>query len=151
MAMINIIINKLTGPLRRSMAHYEHLRENPSEWRMELVRMYIITTEFQRRDKHPHQDDSKDRGKKRTFEDRIHIKGGSEHKKKNCSNKRDFVPEDHIDRRKHDSRCFKGGRKNHQVSQCAYHCVFKTPPLKYTNNPYQEPVNKKGGTDKGNR
>ena len=26
-AMINMIINKLTGPLRRSMAHYEHLRE----------------------------------------------------------------------------------------------------------------------------
>ena len=25
-AMINIIINKLTGPLRRSMAHCEHLR-----------------------------------------------------------------------------------------------------------------------------
>ena len=32
-AMINIIINKLTGPLRRSIAHYEHLRENPDECR----------------------------------------------------------------------------------------------------------------------
>ena len=59
-AMINIIINKLTGPLRRSMAHYEHLREIPDEWRKQLVRMDIITTEFQRRDKHPGQDDSKD-------------------------------------------------------------------------------------------
>ena len=31
-AMINIFINKLTGPLWRSMAHYDHLLENPDEW-----------------------------------------------------------------------------------------------------------------------
>ena len=30
-AMINIIINKLTGLRRRSMAHYEHLWEHPDE------------------------------------------------------------------------------------------------------------------------
>ena len=30
-AMINIIINKLSGPLRRSMADYEHLCDNPDE------------------------------------------------------------------------------------------------------------------------
>ena len=59
-AMINIIINNVTGPLRRSMAHYEYLRENPDECSKQLVRMGIITTEFQRRDKHPCQDDSKD-------------------------------------------------------------------------------------------
>ena len=51
--MINVIINKLTGPLHRSMAHYEHLRENPDEWRKELVPMDMITTEVQRRDTHP--------------------------------------------------------------------------------------------------
>ena len=68
-AMINIIINKLTGRLRRSMAYYKHLGENPDEWRKQLVRMDIITSEFQRRDKHPRQDDSKDRGKEHTFED----------------------------------------------------------------------------------
>ena len=62
-AMINIIINKLTGPLRRSMTHYEHLRENPDECRKQLVCMDIITIEFQRRDKHPRQDDSKDRSR----------------------------------------------------------------------------------------
>ena len=45
-AMINIIIAKLSGPLRRSMAHYEHLRDNLDEWRKQLVRMDIITTEF---------------------------------------------------------------------------------------------------------
>ena len=42
--------------------------------------MNIITTEFQRRDKHPRQDDSKDRGKKRTFEDRVQLQGGPERK-----------------------------------------------------------------------
>ena len=59
-AMIHIIINKLTGPLRRSIVHYEHLRESPDEWRKQLIRMDIITTEFQRRDNDPRQSDSKD-------------------------------------------------------------------------------------------
>ena len=78
--MINIIINKLTGPRRRSMANYEHLRENPDERRKQLVHMDNITTEFQCRDKHPRQDDSKDRGKKRTFEDREQLRAGQEKK-----------------------------------------------------------------------
>ena len=30
-AIINVIVNKLIGPLCRSMAHYEHLRENADE------------------------------------------------------------------------------------------------------------------------
>ena len=81
-AMINIIINKLTGPLRRSIAHYKHLGENPAEWRKQLVRMDIITMEFQRRDKHPRQDDNEDCGKKCTWEDHIQPKGGSEDQKK---------------------------------------------------------------------
>ena len=122
-AMINIIINKLKGPLRRSMTHYEHLRENPDEWRKQLVRMDIITTEFQRRDKHPRQDDNKDRSKKHTFKDRIQLKAGSEEKKRSSGNKRDFVPQDQIDRRKKASRCLKCGRKNQQASDCEYGCV----------------------------
>ena len=146
--MINIIINKLTGPLRRSMAHYEHLRENPNEWRKQLVRMNIITTEFQRRTYHPRQDDSEDRGKKRTFEDRIQLKAGSKEKKKSSGNKRDFVLQDQIDRRQKESRCFKCGRKNHQAADYEYGWVAQTPPLKYTSNPKQEPVNKKARTDK---
>ena len=72
-AIINIIINELTGGLRRSMAQYAHLRENPEECRKQLVRMNIITTEFQPRDKHLQQDDSKDRGEKRTFEDKVQV------------------------------------------------------------------------------
>ena len=58
-AVINIIIKELTGTLRRSMAHCEYLRENPDEWRKQVVRIDIITTEFPRRNKHPRQDDSK--------------------------------------------------------------------------------------------
>ena len=92
--MINIIISKLTGALRRSIAYYEHLRENPEEWSKQLVRVDIITTKFQRRDKHPRQNDSKDRRKKRTFEDRIQLKAGTEEKKKSSSNKRDFLSQD---------------------------------------------------------
>ena len=70
-AMIHIIINKLTGPLRCSMAHYEHLREIPDEWRKQCVRMDIMITEFQRRDKDPRLDDSKYQGKKRTCENKL--------------------------------------------------------------------------------
>ena len=106
-AIINIIINKLTGPFRRSMAYSEHLRENPDEWRKQLVRMDIITTEFQRRDKNPPQDDCKDRKQQRTFEHRIQHKAGLEYKKNNSGDKRDFVPQDQIDRRQKDRRCFK--------------------------------------------
>ena len=129
-AMINIIINKLTGPLHRSMAHYEHLRENPDQWRKQLVRMDLITTKLQQRDRHPRQDNGKDRSKKRPFEDRIQLIAGSEEKKKSSGNKRDFVPQDQIDRRKKESCCFKCGRKNHQASDCEYGCVSQTPPLK---------------------
>lgn len=82
MAKINIIINKLTGPPRRSMAHYEHLRKNPEECEKQLVRMDMISTEFQRRDEHPREDDSKNLGKKRTFEDRVQLGGVPEKKKR---------------------------------------------------------------------
>ena len=111
--------------------------------------MDIITTEFQQRDKHPRQDDNKDRGKKRTFEDRIQLKAGTEEKKKSSGRQRDFLPQDQIDSRKKESRCFKCGRKNHQASDCEYGWVSQTPPLKYTSNHNQEPVNKKARTDKG--
>ena len=110
--------------------------------------MDIITTELQRRDKHPRQDDSKDRSKKRTFEDRIQLKAGSEDKKQKSVAKRDVVPQDQINRRKKQSHCFKCCRKNHQASDCEYGCVSSTPPLKYTSNPNQEPVNKKARTAK---
>ena len=95
--MINIIINKLSGPLRRSMAHYKHLRENPDEWRNQLVCMVIITTELQHTDKHPREDASKHRGKKRIFEYRIQLKEGSEDKKKKSAEKPDFVLQKQID------------------------------------------------------
>ena len=145
--MINIIINKLTCPLRRSMAHYKYLHQNPNESQQELVRMDIITTKFQRGDKHRRQDDSKDRGKKRTIENRIHLKGKDKNMK--SDDKRDFELQEQIDGRKKASRCIKCSRKNHQGSECEYGYVYKTPPLKYTNNLKQEPVNKKARTDIG--
>ena len=146
--MINIIINKLRAPLRRSMAHYEHLQEYPDEWGKQLVRMDMITTELQPRDKHDCQDASKDRNEKRTFKHRIQLKAGSGEKKKFSSNKREFVPPDRIACRKQESRCLKCGRKNQQASDCECGCASETPPLKDNRNPNQEPVNKKARTDK---
>ena len=82
--------------------------------------MDIITTELQCRDKHPRQDDNNERSKKRTLEDRIRIKAGSEEKRKSSGNQRDFVPQDRIDSRKKESRYFKYSRKNHQASDYKY-------------------------------
>ena len=117
-AIINIIMNKLTGRLCRSMAHDDHLRENPAEWKKQLVPIDIITTEVQGRNKHHCQDDSKDRSKKRTFEDCIELKAGTEEKKKSSGNNRDFILQDQMDRRKKENHWFKCDRKNHQASDC---------------------------------
>ena len=111
--------------------------------------MDIITTEVQQRDKHPRQDDSKDRSKKHTFEDRIQHKAGSEEEEKPSGYKRDFVLQDQIDRRKKQSRYFKCGRKNHHASDWEYGWASQAPPLQYTSNHNQEPGNKKARTDKG--
>ena len=147
-AMINIIITKLSGPLRRSMAHYEHLRDNPDEWRKQLVRMDIITTEFQRRDKHPRQDDNKDRSKKRTFEDRIQLQGKSEKKDRPQYNSEgDRVPHEVKEKRKKDGRCFKCGMSNHKFEACPNKWRANTPPFK--NEIGKEPAHKKARTDKG--
>ena len=54
-----------------------------------------------------------------------------------------------MDRRMKQRRCIKCDRKHHQASDCEYGCVSQTPPLKYTSNPNQEPVNEKARTDKG--
>ena len=79
---------------------------------------------------------------------RIQLKGGSEDKKKKSGDKRDFVQQDQIDRRKKDSHCFKYGRINHQATDCEYGWLSKTPPLKYGSNHNQEPVNKNPRMDK---
>ena len=147
-AMINIIINKLTGPLRCSMAHYEHLRENPDEWRKQLVRMDIITSELQGREKHPRQDDSKDRSKEHTFEDRVQLRGGPEKKDRSQQNSDgERVPYELKEKRKKDGLCFKCGMSNHKFDACPNKWRPSTPPFR--SGPKQEPVNKMALTDKG--
>jgi len=47
--LINIILNGLTTKFRSHMAHYEHLRATPTEWRQRLIEMNIIGTEFSAR------------------------------------------------------------------------------------------------------
>ena len=130
------------------MTNYEHLQENPEECRRQLVCMNIVSTEFQRRAKHPRQDDRKEQSKKRTFVDRIQLKAGSE-EKMFSGNKRDCILQHRIDSRKKESRCFKYRRKNHHASDCEYCYVSQTPPLKYASNRNQENVNQKVRTDKG--
>ena len=73
------------------------------------MRMNIITTEFQRRDQDTRWDDSKDRRKKRTFEDRIPLqKALSDKYMKSCCN-RNIVPQEQMaGRRKAAASCTAG-------------------------------------------
>ena len=125
-AIMNKIIDKLSGPLRCSMAHYEHLHENSDEWSKKPVRMDIITTEFPCWHKQPCLYHIQYRGKKHTFEDRMQLKGGSEYNQKKSSDKRDFVQQAQMDSRLKARRCFKCGRDKHQASACEYGWVHRT-------------------------
>src|SRR5205807_1386025 len=77
--LINIILNRISSRLRISMAHYEDLRQHPNLWRQKLLEMDVATTEFQQKDR---DSKSKDKGKKRSFEDRIQLRGGAVPKEK---------------------------------------------------------------------
>ena len=145
---MNIRINKPSGPLGYRMAHCEHVGSNPTELRNKLVCMRIITMEFQCMDENPRQDDNKDRGKKRAFEDRIQLKAGTEDEEVSSRNEQDIVPQQQITRRKKESRCYKCIRKYHRTSQWECGQLSQTPPLKYTSNPNQVPVNTKARRDK---
>ena len=100
-------------------------------------------------DENPCQDDNKDRGKKRAFEDRIQLKAGTEDEEVSSRNEQDFVPQQQITRRKKESRCYKCIRKYHRTSQWECGQLSQTPPLKYISNHNQEPVNETALTDKG--
>lgn len=99
-------------------------------------------------DKNPRQDNNKDRGKKHAFEDWIQLKAGTEDEEVSRRNKQDFVIQDQITRRNKESRCYKCIRKDHRASQSECGQLSQTPPLKYTCNANQVPVNTKARTDK---
>ena len=84
--LINIVLNGISSRLRLSMAHYEDLRNRPDLWRQKLLEMDIATTEFQQKDK---DSKSKEKGKKRSFEDRVQLRGGEVPKEKK---NRDYIP-----------------------------------------------------------
>jgi len=79
--LINIMISNLSNTLRMAMAHYETLRDKPPQWRQKLIEMDIINKEFQTRNRlllQPQHNQIREKGKKRSFEDRVHLRVGSE-------------------------------------------------------------------------
>ena len=121
--MINIIIRKLSGLLPLSMANYEHLHENSDKWRQQLVHVYIITTELQRRDKDPRLCDNKDVGKKHPFEDRIQLCGGKGNKDRpQCNSEGDRVPHEVKETTKKDGQCCKCDMSQHELEACTNKC-----------------------------
>ena len=101
--LINIILNGITTRVRQAMAHYEHIRSNPSKWKETLLHMDFITTEFQQKE----QDNrSKGQGKKRGLDERIQLRGGESGSEKK---KGEFAPKEVWEKRKIEGRCTKCG------------------------------------------
>lgn len=117
-AMVNLMINKLSGPLHLTIALFECLRLRHIDRRAQLVRMYIINTNLQYRDTHTRQRHNDQQTKKHTFAHLIQLKGGLVEEKKYSGNKRDFTPQDQRDRSNQESHCFKCGRKTYEASAC---------------------------------
>ena len=55
------------------MSHYEDLRTTTRARVQQVIKMDVITTEFRQMSKP--QQEKKDRGKKKTFEERIQLRG----------------------------------------------------------------------------
>ena len=144
--MINIIVNKLIGTLCRRMADYTYLRENADEWRKELVHMDFITTEFQSRNLHLRQDDSGDRGKKHTVEDRVHVQETLQKKDRPQSHSEgDRVPREVKYKSNKEGRYCKCGMSNHKFEACHNEWQANTAPFR--SDAGREPVNKKARMD----
>ena len=72
------MINKLSGNLQHSMAHYEHSHSNPTQWRAQLAQMDIICDECQCSDEHPHQYSTNEYNENHTFGDGMYSRAASE-------------------------------------------------------------------------
>jgi hypothetical protein len=142
--LINILINGINHKLREAMAHYEHLRSRPAEWRERLVTMDITSTEFRTRDQG--KDKKRDHDGNRKLEDRISLRGGSA---PSANKKPPRVPSPIVRKRRQEDRCLKCGRKGHFVADCRTGWQAITPPPGKPQNANQEPVNKKRRTDQG--
>jgi hypothetical protein len=110
--LINIVLNGIPSRLRQAMAHYENLRATPADWRQKLLEMDVVNTEFQHKDRHA---TGKDKGKKRSHEDQIQLRGGEAEKKKFVE---ELVPIPKKEKRKREGRCMKCGMSNHIMNAC---------------------------------
>src|SRR5437868_286021 len=101
--LINIVLNGISSHLRMSMAHYKDLRQRPNLWRQKLLEIDIATTEFQQKDR---DSKSKDKGKKRSFENRIQLRGGEAPKEKKEG---EVIPTEIWERRRSEGKYSKCG------------------------------------------
>lgn len=75
--IINIVLNGTPCYFRIVMAHYQNLRATPIEWRRKLQEMDIINNKIQHKGR---EFQSKDKGKKGSFECVVQLKGGEAEK-----------------------------------------------------------------------
>lgn len=143
--LINIIISNLSPRLRTAMAHYENLRNNPAAWRQKLIEMDITDIEFHNRGRQQPQSESRrDRGKKRTFEERVHLKERDVERR--AEKDESWVSQAKKEKRKSEGRCMRCGMSNHIIAACPNQWR-KTPPFKQSTSSQQ--AHKKARTDKG--
>jgi len=139
--LINIILNGIPSRLYLAMAHYEDLRSNPMRWEQKLLEMEVATIEFHHKDSNAK---NKDKGKKRSFEDRTQLRGGDEPKDKSIFG--ESVSDSTKDKRRKAERCIKCGRKGHFLHDCKTGWRAKTPSL-FILNPATKPAPKKLQTE----
>jgi len=105
--------------------------------------MDVVNTEFQHKDR---QAGSKDKGKKRSFEDRVQLRNGEGEKEKPKGEQVPFLKKQ---KRQKDGRCVKCGMSNHIMNACPNQWRANTPPFRTSTTSKDQPANKKVRTDKG--
>jgi hypothetical protein len=141
--LINIVLTGIPSRLRQAMAHYENLRATPADWRQKLLEMDVVNTEFQHKDR---DSKNKDKGKKRSFEERVQLRGG-EPEKRRFEGER--VSYDKKQKRRKEGRCPKCGMSNHTFETCPNPYRANTPPFRTSTTSKDQPAHKKVRTDKG--
>lgn len=141
--LIQIILMALKPDVRSSMAHYEHLRSNPIEWRRKLVEMDVADSQLKELSTTiPH-----DRKRPATAISTIH----SRTERPLVPHQSTWISDDIIKKRKSEGRCTKCGRSGHMIRECRSSNYRSTPEpsTSHNNTSTISPATKKPRVDTG--
>lgn len=120
--LINIILNGIPLRLGLAMAYYEDLRMNPAQCKQKLIEIDVAIIHLQQKDT---QAKHKDKGYKRSFEDRVQLPGRDPQPP--TATRTERVPDTVKEKRKSEGCCIKDGRKGYSNLNCYTGWRAKTP------------------------